>query len=306
MPQAAIAPGWTGVEAISCAWCGTGLDGGASRLPGRAICSSCGCGTTDPVPDAASLNAAYATYRPSDSRFALGFDSLLRRSRATLASHIDRTAPSGPVLDVGAGDGNLVDALRDRGRSATGLEREPVRPDLTDLPITEVEGEFTAIVFWHSLEHLGNPAESVRAAARLSVPGGLLVIAVPDISGLQARTFKDNWLHLDLPRHLVHLRSDSLLQGLRDSGFEITAVSRTRAGQNLIGWLDGLVRSLPGRLNLYQALRRREARQVPMNRADCVLSIAAGVILAPVALACTAFELATGRSGTVYVEARLA
>jgi hypothetical protein len=40
----------------------------------------------------------------------------------------------------------------------------------------------------------------------------------------------------------------------------------------------------------------------PMQR---VASIAAGVILAPVALVCAAFEIVTGRSGTIYAEGRI-
>ena len=163
------------------------------------------------------------------------------------------------MLDVGAGDGTLIDALRARGREATGIERKPTRADLSDEPLAEVKGEWAAVVFWHSLEHLPDPGEAIRQAARLLLPGGVVVIAVPNTDSLQARLFGDRWLHLDMPRHLVHLSTRSLLSGLPNGGFRVEHTSFVRGGQILIGWLQGLVGLLPGQPDLYQALRR-EAR----------------------------------------------
>ncbi|HMU28169.1 MAG TPA: hypothetical protein PKA65_12275, partial [Solirubrobacterales bacterium] len=142
------------------------------------------------------------------------------------------------------------------------------------------------------------------AVAQTSGPGGVAFVAVPDLSSPQARFFGDRWIHLDLPRHLVHLTTASLTAGMEANGLEVTATSRTRGGQNLIGWLDGFVAMLPGGLNLYQALRRKQARRIPLNPVQRLLSITAGVLLAPVALVCAAVEVACRRSGTIYVEGR--
>ena len=109
------------------------------------------------------------------------------------------------MLDVGAGDGVLLDALAGRGRIALGLERRSRRPDVREQSLDELEGEWAAVVFWHSLEHLRDPGEAIRHAARLLRSGGVAVVAVPNADSLQARAFGDRWLHLDLPRHLVHL-----------------------------------------------------------------------------------------------------
>lgn len=297
---------WTGEPATRCAWCGESLATGASRQIGRVVCGACGSATTDPMPDAASLDAAYGDwYWPgTGKRFGLIGDSLLRRSRASMAGRIDEVAPDGPILDVGAGEGTLIDALKERGRPASGLERLPSREDIVDLPIQEVEGRFAAIVFWHSLEHLPDAGQVIEAAAARLLPGGVLIIAVPDLSSRQARWLGDRWLHLDLPRHLVSLTTASLTSGLRDNGLDVITVSRTRGGQNLIGWLDGLVAFLPGRLDLYQALRRKDARRVRMGPVRRAASILAGIVLAPVALACAAIEVLTGPTGSVYVEGR--
>jgi hypothetical protein len=67
-------------------------------------------------------------------------DPLLRRTRALLAGRLDRIAPPGPVLDVGAGEAVLIDGLRRRGREAVGLERNSRHKDVRDDPLERVEG----------------------------------------------------------------------------------------------------------------------------------------------------------------------
>jgi SAM-dependent methyltransferase len=265
--------------------------------------------TTDPWPDDAGLAAAYGDwYRPdAGARFHFAGDALLGRTRGLLAPRIDEIAPPGPVLDVGAGDGTLLDALRKRGREATGLERNDARPDFEDKSIEEVSGDGTwaAVVLWHSLEHLPRPRAAIRAAARLLKPGGVLAVAVPNTDSLQAGAFGDDWLHLDIPRHLVHLSTGTLCAGLAEDGFRIERISNLRGGQIVVGWLDGLVGAMPGDLDLYQAMRRPEARVAPMGKGRRAASILAGVVMLPAAAACSVVEIAQRRGGTVYVEARL-
>jgi SAM-dependent methyltransferase len=291
----------------SCAWCGSPLDGSAVRLRGRTRCARCGAATTDPWPSERELESAYAGwYRPDSGRFSFIGDAVLQRTRALLAGRIDRIAPPGPVLDVGAGEGVLVDALQRRGREAVGLERGSRHPLLRDEPLERIEGDWAAVVFWHSLEHLPNPREAIHAAARLLRTDGVLAVAVPNSDSLQAWLFGDRWLHLDPPLHLVHLSQRALIAGLRECGFRLDRVARLRGGQIVIGWLDGLVGRLPGDLSLYQALRRPEARSRRLTRGRRVAALAAGTLLLPLALAGAAVEVALRRPGTVYVEARRA
>jgi hypothetical protein len=288
----------------SCAWCGAPLDGRARRLRGRVRCAGCGAATTDPWPDDAALEAAYASwYRPASGRFSGPGDVVLRRTRGLLAARLDRIAPPGCVLDVGAGDGALLDALRARGRDALGLERVSHREDVLTADLGELDGRYAAIVFWHSLEHLRAPGEALARAAELLLPGGVVVVAVPNAASLQARLFGDAWLALDLPRHLVHLPAEALLQRMAELGLTPGRVSHLRGGQVMFGWLHGLVGALPGHPDLYDAIRRPAARRTPIAGASRAATLAAGAAALPVALALTAAEAALRRGGTVYVEA---
>lgn len=257
------------------------------------------------MPSSAELAAAYGEwYRPAEGRFSGGGDRLLRRLRGRSAIRLDKIAPPGPILDVGCGDGTLIDALKAQGREAIGLERESRRADVLDLDISEVEGDYAAVVFWHSLEHLYDPRAAIEHAHRVLEPGGVLVVVVPNITSLQARLFGDGWLALDLPRHLVHLSDRALVDGLGEAGFEVEHTSAVRGGQLVFGWLHGLVGRLPGRPDLYDAVRRSRARQQPMGASRRLYALAAGALLLPIALLAAAVECATGRGGTIYAEAR--
>jgi SAM-dependent methyltransferase len=293
-------------EAERCAWCGAPLPAGGSGWS-VARCNACGVGTTSPWPSDTELEAAYGTaYRPDDGRFAGPGDRILSRTRGLLARRIDKLAPPGPVLDVGAGDGSLLRALQSAGREAVGLERGATQnPAMRDAEVGELEGGWAAIVFWHSLEHLRDPSAALAAAAERLLPGGLLIVAVPNLGSVQARVFGTRWLALDLPRHLTHLTARALTLRLRGLGLQLDRVSHWRGGQSVFGWLHGFVGALPGSPNLYDALRRPAARMAAeTDSAPRLYTLVAAVALLPVAAVAAALETVIHRGGTVHVEAR--
>src|SRR4051812_1530072 len=141
--------------------------------------------------------------------------------RARVANRVHEIAPPGPVLDVGAGDGALIAALRRAGRPAVGLERNPVGAHVRSGEITDLEGPFAAVVLWHSLEHLRAPADTLREAVDRLLPGGVVVLSLPNSASWQSRAFGERWFALDIPRHLVHLPATAVLQRLGELGLGI-------------------------------------------------------------------------------------
>jgi hypothetical protein len=291
--------------AVECAWCGHPFDSGDDRLTGRVRCSVCGVATTSPWPSDEQLGAAYADwYRPKAGRFSGLGDKVLSRTRSALADRLHKILPPGPVLDVGAGDGTLVRAFVRHGREAVGLEPHASGPHIRNAEVEEVDGNWSAVIFWHSLEHLRRPGQALSHAAGLLSDGGTLVIAVPNAASLQARTFGDRWLALDLPRHLVHLNPQALLAKIESLGLRVERVSYLRGGQVVFGWVHGFVGKLPGHPDLYDAIRRSEARQAGQSPVLRLYALAAAVAVLPAALVATAVEVAKRSGGTVYIEAR--
>jgi hypothetical protein len=72
----------------------------------------------------------------------------------------------------------------------------------------------------------------------------------------------------------------------------------------MFGWLHGLVSALPGDLDLYDAIRRAEARSQPMSRFRRAAALAGGAVLAPVAFSLSVVEAVAKAGGSVYLEAR--
>jgi hypothetical protein len=72
----------------------------------------------------------------------------------------------------------------------------------------------------------------------------------------------------------------------------------------VFGWLQGLVGLLPGRPDLYDAIRRPDARRRPLGPGRRASIVAAAAVLWPVALAAAGIEALLRRGGSVYVEAR--
>jgi SAM-dependent methyltransferase len=128
----------------------------------------------------------------------------------------------GRVLDIGCGDGSFLMALAQRGWEIFGTElSEPIaataRKRLGERvrvgPIDEIgfaEASFDLVTFWHVLEHLANPGLVLSEARRLVRTDGRVVVAVPNIESLQASIFKEDWLHLDVPRHRWHFSPRTL------------------------------------------------------------------------------------------------
>ena len=192
------------------------------------------------------------------------------------------------------------------GRTAVGLERRSDRADVREAELSEIDERWAAIVFWHSLEHLRGAGATLERGAELLEPGGVMVIAMPNPASLQARLFGDRWFALDLPRHLVHVPTPALLARLRASGLRPSRVSYLRGGQVVFGWLHGIVGTLPSHPDLYDAIRRPEARRRPISRGRRLLALTAAALALPLAMVLAGLEALLRRGGTVYVEAHRA
>ena len=111
---------------------------------------------------------------------------------------------------------------RRAGWDVVGIEFEPSLAEASsrrygvpvvvgDAVSADVRGPFDVITMWHVLEHLPDPGSALARAAGLLRPGGTLIVSVPNNDSLQARLGGDDWLHLDIPRHIYHFTPGSLV-----------------------------------------------------------------------------------------------
>jgi SAM-dependent methyltransferase len=137
----------------------------------------------------------------------------------------------GRLLDFGCGAGHFLEFMRRRHWQVTGLDVsvqavERVRRELGlralagTLPHPELlPASFDVVTMWHALEHLHDPLKTLQEIHRLLVPGGRLLIEVPNIASQGFQWFRHAWYGLELPRHLVHFTPQTLQQMVNRAGF---------------------------------------------------------------------------------------
>ncbi len=123
----------------------------------------------------------------------------------------DKISKTSKILDVGCGDGSLIDALNWCGhRNLTGID--PFMNDsisvgnyqLIKKNIEELDGNeiFDIIMLHHSFEHVDNPFEVIKNIKRLLKKDGLCIIRIPVSDSYAFDLYKENWVQLDAPRHV--------------------------------------------------------------------------------------------------------
>jgi 2-polyprenyl-3-methyl-5-hydroxy-6-metoxy-1,4-benzoquinol methylase len=108
--------------------------------------------------------------------------------------------------------------------------------------------KFDVIALWHCLEHLPKPWFVVERAVQRLAPGGILLIAVPNIESYDFSVLKAEWLHLDAPRHLFFYTSRSLERLCRANGLEtleLTTSDRLSKGLSRQVWCQRAVSRVP-------------------------------------------------------------
>lgn len=142
----------------------------------------------------------------------------------------------GRALDIGCGDGSFLTALARQGWDVSGTELSESIAATAKQRLGErvhvgaiedigfAEASFDLVTFWHVLEHLDDPAGALTEARRLVKTDGRVVVAVPNIESWQARIFKEDWLHLDVPRHRWHFSPPSLATLADRCGFRVERV----------------------------------------------------------------------------------
>ena len=148
---------------------------------------------------------------------ALGYKSLLNFLLAVNTRDGGAHALKGKVsqnsriLDVGCGDGSLIDGLDWCGfKKLKGIDPYlnsdiiSSNYQLLKKSIEELDGNkiFDVIMLHHSFEHVENPYEVISHIKRLLKKDGLCIIRIPVSDSYAFDFYKENWVQLDAPRHI--------------------------------------------------------------------------------------------------------
>jgi 2-polyprenyl-3-methyl-5-hydroxy-6-metoxy-1,4-benzoquinol methylase len=148
----------------------------------------------------------------------------------------------GAVVDVGCAFGPFLDAVRDAGLSAFGIDisRDAVRYVKNTLGIPAIRAEFEnitrgvlppgsirAVTFWYVIEHFKDLHACLKKAASLLEPGGVLAFSTPNLMGASGRKNRLEFLKNSPRDHFTILSPRGLSRMLARYGFRLAVVRVT-------------------------------------------------------------------------------
>jgi 2-polyprenyl-3-methyl-5-hydroxy-6-metoxy-1,4-benzoquinol methylase len=140
----------------------------------------------------------------------------------------------GNILDIGAGTGYFLNAMKRAGWTVSGIEKSDsarafaykkfgLNFDAGHLRQT-ADNLLSAVTLWHVLEHLENLNDTLDSIYQILKPDGVLIIALPNKNSADARHYREFWAAYDVPRHLWHFSPSNLQQLAENHNFTITKI----------------------------------------------------------------------------------
>ena len=139
---------------------------------------------------------------------------------------------SGTLLNYGAKTGFFSYAMERRGWKVVSVEKyheerifslQMFHHRMIDIPeMSQLKsGTFDVITLWHVFEHSYHPHELLDRFYELLRPGGVLVMACPNLRSTDAMHYGPYWAAYDVPRHLWHFSPTSLTNLAAKHGFTL-------------------------------------------------------------------------------------
>ncbi len=198
-------------------------------------CAECGHIFANPSPGPEFLAALYGRvedplYEAEAEGRSKNFLAILRR--------LEKLRPEkGPLFDVGAATGILLELARRRGWEPAGIEPSSwaVKAASDRYGLALIEGtletasppkdRYAAVTMVDFIEHTPLPYDALVRARSVLKPSGVLVLVTPDIHSRAARLAGRRWWHLR-PAHVAFFSRRSLHALLGRAGFSIIAERR--------------------------------------------------------------------------------
>lgn len=195
-----------------------------------------------------------------------------------LLNIVDRYAPRGRLVDIGAGSGILVEQASEMGYEAEGVEPSNwlhrcavdrgLKVHLGTYPHADVRPGFSAVTVVDVIEHVSNPVELLSHAALQLAEDGVGLVVTPDVNSVAARVMGWKWWHFRIA-HIGYFNRCNLLLALEKAGLAPLEVGRPRWYFRADYLVERLNKYLPRPLAIpaWSFLRRMS---VPVNLFDSI------------------------------------
>ena len=135
------------------------------------------------------------------------------------------------LLEIGSGMGHLVGQLEDTFETyGMDLNHWAVKQSKSVVNQTSLQtasaqelpfkdGAFNIVIIKHIVEHLPDPEKAIREIGRVTEPGGVLILATPNLDSLLKPWKGDTWIGYQDPTHISLKRPSEWLGLIRNAGF---------------------------------------------------------------------------------------
>ena len=275
------------LEEIPCPYCQSGENEyWASENGFSAVrCQNCRLLYVNPRPRQDSIDAAVKTGHHKEIEG--GLTVIAKRNPSKVKSYADdfrnilsdvwETGSPVSILDVGAGYGEVVEALVSLAPAGSRVEGiEPMTPKVEvarqsglkvrEAYIADVQDKYDVVTLINILSHIPDFREFLEELKTVIKPGGELIIETGNVAELDRAA--DVPSELNLPDHLVFAGEDHCIGFLKDAGFDVIGVHRKRK--------DGFL--CFGKTLVKKAMGRNIALQLPYRSAYRALFIRAKLV----------------------------
>ncbi len=216
---------------ISCIVCGNEtkqlvVQGGHSFF----VCVFCKLVLVNPLPTDDELKKVYSPLENYQShKVHKDYTKVNNPKYDQIISELQKLIPgNSKVLDVGASDGDFLYFVKKAGFEVAGVEPNETTAKIANSHELNVfngflsesnfaKNFFSALRLGDVLEHSNNPNQLLSECSSFLVPGGLLVISIPNMDSNWARStrlftklFKLPWSVLTPPHHLFYFSKNNL------------------------------------------------------------------------------------------------
>jgi SAM-dependent methyltransferase len=192
-----------------------------------------------------------------------------------LSTRDPKFSAPGKMLDLGCGSGWFMRTMRDSGWEAYGVEinasaaalgRENAGLNIFSGTLKQAKFPsdfFDYIRSNHSFEHISCPGETLDELHRILKPTGKLMIGVPNVESLNAKTFRQYWWYLGAPVHTFTYSVQTLCKFLQKHCFTVERVTYNSDFSGILGSLQICLNRKSGRKSTQGLLINNPLFRIP-------------------------------------------
>jgi len=222
-------------------------------------CKNCGFGWQHPYPTEDELGKLYKNQ-------GLYHEKIVDETQGGFPERIKKLnqfkPEKGNILDIGSGMGHFLMHAQEVGWSVKGVEPRVAASEYCykNFGIKVYNGLFEewsqkklydVITLWDVVEHVHNPFHIVNKSIDMLAPGGLLVVSIPNASGLLARSLKGNWRYVMRP-HINYFTMTFIKTFLRQRHLEILKMDHSIKAQSIF---EGIISLFPSNIDAEKIYR---------------------------------------------------